>query len=127
MATVSVRYIVDDVDAAIAFYNRDLGFHVELHPGPGFAMLSRGDLRLLLSTPTGPGGAAQRMPDGRKPEPGGWNRIQLQIDDLVREVERLREAGAHFRNEIVAGFGGKQILLDDPAGNPIELFEPPPK
>ena|SRR5438093_219833 len=127
MATVSVRYIVDDVDAAIAFYNRHLGFHVELHPGPGFAMLSRGDLRLLLSTPTGPGGAAQPMPDGRKPEPGGWNRIQLQVDDLVREVERLREAGAHFRNEIVAGFGGKQILLDDPAGNPIELFEPPPK
>ena len=127
MATVSVRYIVDDVDVAIAFYNRDLGFHVELHPGPGFAMLSRGDLRLLLSTPTGPGGAAQPMPDGRKPEPGGWNRIQLQVDDLVREVERLREAGAHFRNEIVAGFGGKQILLDDPAGNPIELFEPPPK
>ena len=127
MATVSVRYIVDDVDAAIAFYNRDLGFHVELHPGPGFAMLSRGDLRLLLSTPTGPGGAAQPMPDGRKPEPGGWNRIQLQVDDLVREVERLREAGAHFRNEIVAGFGGKQILLDDLAGNPIELFEPPRK
>ncbi len=127
MATVSVRYIVDDVDAAIAFYNRHLGFHVELHPGPGFAMLSRGDLRLLLSTPTGPGGAAQPMSDGRKPEPGGWNRIQLQIDDLVREVERLREAGAHFRNEIVAGFGGKQILLDDPAGNPIELFEPPRK
>jgi len=125
MATVSVRYIVDDVDAAIAFYNRHLGFHVELHPGPGFAMLSRGDLRLLLSTPTGPGGAAQPMPDGRKPEPGGWNRIQLQVDDLVREVERLREAGAHFRNEIVAGFGGKQILLDDPAGNSIELFEPP--
>ena len=127
MATVSVRYIVDDVDAAIAFYNRHLGFHVELHPGPGFAMLSRGDLRLLLSTPTGPGGAAQPMSDGRKPEPGGWNRIQLQIDDLVREVERLRAAGAHFRNEIVAGFGGKQILLDDPAGNPIELFEPPRK
>jgi len=127
MATVSVRYIVDDVDAAIAFYNRDLGFHVELHPGPGFAMLSRGDLRLLLSTPTGPGGAAQPMPDGRKPEPGGWNRIQLQVHDLVSEVERLREAGAHFRNEIVAGFGGKQILLDDPAGNPIELFEPPRK
>jgi len=127
MATVSVRYIVDDVDAAIAFYNRHLGFHVELHPGPGFAMLSRGDLRLLLSTPTGPGGAAQPMPDGRKPEPGGWNRIQLEIDDLVREVERLRAAGAHFRNEIVAGFGGKQILLDDPAGNPIEMFEPPRK
>src|SRR5207247_178089 len=127
MATVSVRYIVDDVDAAIAFYNRDLGFHVELHPGPGFAMLSRGELRLLLSAPTGPGGAAQAMPDGRKPEPGGWNRIQLEVDDLASKVETLRKAGARFRNDIVTGFGGKQILLDDPAGNPIELFEPPRK
>jgi catechol 2,3-dioxygenase-like lactoylglutathione lyase family enzyme len=124
---VTVRYIVDDVDAAIAFYSRHLGFQVELHPGPGFAMLSRGDLRLLLNTATGPGGAAQAMPDGRKPEPGGWNRIQLPVEDLAREVERLRTAGARFRNEIVAGFGGKQILLDDPAGNPIELFEPPRK
>lgn len=124
---VTVRYIVDDVDAAIAFYSRHLGFQVELHPGPGFAMLSRGDLRLLLNTATGPGGAAQAMPDGRKPEPGGWNRIQLPVEDLAREVERLRTAGVRFRNEIVAGFGGKQILLDDPAGNPIELFEPPRK
>jgi catechol 2,3-dioxygenase-like lactoylglutathione lyase family enzyme len=124
MATVSVRYIVDDVDAAVAFYSRHLGFHVELHSGPGFAMLSRGDLRLLLNSASGPGGAAQPMPDGRKPEPGGWNRIQLEVDDLAREVERLRNAGARFRNDIVAGFGGKQILLDDPAGNPIELFEP---
>jgi catechol 2,3-dioxygenase-like lactoylglutathione lyase family enzyme len=125
MTAVSVRYIVDDVDAAIAFYTERLGFTVELHPAPGFAMLSRGDLRLLVNASGGPGGAAQPMPDGRRPEPGGWNRIQLQVDDLDREVERLRRAGAQFRNDIVSGFGGKQILLDDPAGNPIELFEPP--
>jgi catechol 2,3-dioxygenase-like lactoylglutathione lyase family enzyme len=124
MATVSVRYIVDDVDAAIAFYTQLLGFEVELHPAPGFAILARGDLRLLLNTPTGRGGAAQPMPDGRKPEPGGWNRIQLQVSDLAKEVETLRKAGAHFRNDIVTGFGGKQILLDDPSGNPIELSEP---
>ncbi len=124
MATVSVRYIVNDVEAAITFYTQHLGFRVDLHPGPGFAMLPRGDLRLLLNTPTGPGGAAQPMPDGRKPEPGGWNRIQLEVDDLVSMVETLRNAGARFRNDIVTGFGGKQILLDDPAGNPIELFEP---
>ena len=123
MATVSVRYIVDDVDAAIAFYTQRLGFVVDLHPAPGFASLSRSDLRLLLNTPTGPGGAAQPMPDGRKPEPGGWNRIQLEVSDLAKEVETLRNAGAHFRNDIVTGQGGKQILLDDPAGNPIELFE----
>jgi catechol 2,3-dioxygenase-like lactoylglutathione lyase family enzyme len=123
MATVSVRYIVNDVDAAIKFYTQLLGFEVDLHPAPGFAVLSRGDLRLLLNTPTGPGGAAQPMPDGRKPEPGGWNRIQLQVPNLAQEVETLRKAGAHFRNDIVTGMGGKQILLDDPAGNPIELFE----
>jgi catechol 2,3-dioxygenase-like lactoylglutathione lyase family enzyme len=122
---VSVRYIVDDVDAAIAFYTEQLGFAVELHPGAGFAMLSRGELRLLLNTAAGPGGAAQPMPDGRRPEPGGWNRIQLPVEDLDREVETLRQAGARFRNEIVTGFGGRQILLEDPAGNPIELFEPP--
>jgi catechol 2,3-dioxygenase-like lactoylglutathione lyase family enzyme len=125
MTAVSVRYIVDDVDAAIAFYTERLGFTVELHPAPGFAMLSRGDLRLLVNARGGPGGAAQPMPDGRRPEPGGWNRIQLQVDDLDREVGTLRQAGARFRNDIVTGFGGKQILLDDPAGNPIELFEPP--
>ena len=124
MATVSVRYIVDDVDAAIAFYTQLLGFSVVLHPAPGFASLARGDLRLMLNTPTGGGGAAQPMPDGRKPEPGGWNRIQLQVADLAGEVEKLRSAGARFRNDIVIGNGGKQILLDDPAGNPIELFEP---
>jgi len=123
MATISVRYIVDDVDAAIAFYTDRLGFDVDMHPAPGFASLARGDLRLLLNAPSGAGGAAQPMRDGRRPEPGGWNRIQLEVDDLASEVEALRTAGAHFRNEIVTGRGGKQILLDDPSGNPIELFE----
>ena len=123
MATVSVRYIVDDVEKAIAFYTEHLGFGVEFNP-PGFAVLSRGDLRLLLNEP-GAGGAGQPMPDGRNPEPGGWNRIQLEVDDLAGEVEALREVGAHFRNDIVGGTGGKQILLEDPSGNPIELFEPP--
>jgi catechol 2,3-dioxygenase-like lactoylglutathione lyase family enzyme len=121
---VSVRYIVDDVDTAIAFYTERLGFSVDMHPGPGFAALSRGDLRLLMNTPEGPGGASQAMPDGRRPEPGGWNRIQLEVDDLEAEVEALRRTGATFRNEIVTGRGGKQILLEDPAGNCIELFEP---
>ena len=125
MATVSIRYIVNDVSAAVAFYTAHLEFAVERQPAPGFAILSRGELRLLLSASTGPGGAAQPMPDGRKPEPGGWNRIQLEVDDLASKVETLRKAGARFRNDIVTGFGGKQILLDDPAGNPIELFEPP--
>jgi catechol 2,3-dioxygenase-like lactoylglutathione lyase family enzyme len=123
MATVSVRYIVDDVEAAIAFYTERLGFGVEFTP-PGFAVLARDDLRLLLNEP-GAGGAGQPMPDGRKPEPGGWNRIQLEVDDLTSEVEALRDKEAHFRNEIVGGRGGKQILLEDPSGNPIELFEPP--
>src|SRR6266508_1998190 len=121
MAPVSVRYIVEDVEAAIEFYTKHLGFDVEMHPAPGFAMLSRGDLRLLLNEPRGPGGAAQPMPDGRIPEPGGWNRIQLQVDDLAQEVEVLRAAGLRFRNDIVGGMGGKQIILDDPAGNPVEL------
>jgi catechol 2,3-dioxygenase-like lactoylglutathione lyase family enzyme len=124
MASVSVRYIVDDVDAAIDFYTRHLGFVLEMHPAASFAILSRGELRLLLSAPSGPGGASQPMPDGRRPEPGGWNRIQLQCDDLNSLVESLRSAGARFRNDIVSGIGGKQILLEDPAGNPIELFEP---
>jgi catechol 2,3-dioxygenase-like lactoylglutathione lyase family enzyme len=124
MATVSVRYMVDDVEEAIAFYTGRLGFSVELNPAPGFAVLSRGDLRLLLNEP-GAGGAGQPMPDGREPEPGGWNRIQLEVDDLAGEVGAIRDAGARFRNEIVEGRGGKQILLEDPSGNPIELFEPP--
>jgi catechol 2,3-dioxygenase-like lactoylglutathione lyase family enzyme len=122
MTRVSVRYITDDVEAAVAFYVERLGLNVEMRPGPGFAMLSRGDLRLLLNQPRA-GGAGQPMPDGRVPEPGGWNRIQIEVSDLEREVEALREAGASFRNDIVAGRGGSQILLDDPSGNPIELFQ----
>ena len=122
---VSVRYIVDDVDAAVAFYTELLGFEVVMRPAPPFAMLARGDLRLLLNAPTGRGGAAQPMPDGRVPEPGGWCRFQIEVADLGAEVERLRAAGATFRNEIVEGIGGRQILLDDPAGNCVELFEPP--
>jgi catechol 2,3-dioxygenase-like lactoylglutathione lyase family enzyme len=122
MSPVSIRYIADDVESAAAFYRDNLGFTVEMSPGPGFAVLARGELRLLLNAP-GSGGAGQAMPDGRVPEPGGWNRIQLEVDDLAREVEALRKAGAHFRNEIVTGRGGKQILLEDPSGNPIELFQ----
>jgi catechol 2,3-dioxygenase-like lactoylglutathione lyase family enzyme len=121
---VNVRYIVDDVDDTIGFYGERLGFEVVAHPAPGFAILSRGDLRLMVNAPGGGGGAVQPMPDGRVPEPGGWNRIQLEVADLAGEVDSLREAGARFRNEIVTGRGGKQILLDDPSGNPIELFEP---
>jgi catechol 2,3-dioxygenase-like lactoylglutathione lyase family enzyme len=125
--TVSVRYIVDDVDAAVEFYTELLGFEVVMRPAPPFAMLSRGDLRLLLNAPTGPGGAAQPMPDGRVPEPGGWSRFQIEVADLEGEVQRLRGAGATFRNEIVEGMGGRQILVDDPAGNCVELFQPPPR
>ena len=124
MATVSVRYIVDDVDTAIAFYTRHLGFDEVMHPAPTFAMLSRGDLRLALSAPSGVGGGGQSMPDGRKPEPGGWNRFSLEVSDLAATVDELRKADVHFRNDIVTGVGGKQILLEDPSGNPVELFEP---
>ncbi len=124
MARVSVRYIVDDVDRAIEFYCRELGFHEDMHPAPSFAMLSRGDLRLVLSAPGGGPGGGQPMPDGSVPEPGGWNRFQLEVDDIEATVARLREHGARFRNEIVTGVGGKQILVEDPAGNPIELFQP---
>jgi catechol 2,3-dioxygenase-like lactoylglutathione lyase family enzyme len=125
MAKVSVRYIVDDVDAAIDFYCRQLGFHEDMHPAPAFAMLSRGDLRLVLSAPGGgPGGGGQAMPDGTLPEPGGWNRFQLEVDDIEAIVAQLRKDGARFRSDIVTGVGGKQILVEDPAGNPVELFEP---
>jgi len=124
MATVQVRYIVHDVDAAIAFYTRQLGFRLEMHPAPPFAMLARGDLRLVLSAPNPMGGGGQPMPDGTMPEPGGWNRFAIEVDDLAATVERLRKAGAHFRNNIVTGLGGKQIIVEDPSGNPIELFEP---
>jgi catechol 2,3-dioxygenase-like lactoylglutathione lyase family enzyme len=124
MATVSVRYIVHDVDAAIAFYRQHLGFREEMHPAPTFAILSRGDLRLLLSAPSGQGGGGQAMPDGTKPEPGGWNRISLEVTGLPAMIEALRGSGVHFRNDLVNGVGGNQILLDDPSGNPVELFEP---
>ena len=124
MAKVGVRYIVTDVDAAIDFYCTELGFHADMHPAPTFAMLSRDDLRLVLSAPGGGPGGGHAMPDGTLPAPGGWNRFQLQVDDIEATVARLREHGARFRNEIVTGVGGKQILLEDPAGNPVELFEP---
>src|SRR5580693_7010154 len=124
MATVSVRYIVTDVGEAIDFYCHQLGFREDMHPAPSFAMLSRGDLRLVLSAPGGGPGGGQAMPDGTLPSPGGWNRFSLEVDDLDGLVERLRAKDAHFRNDIVTGVGGKQILLDDPSGNPIELFEP---
>jgi catechol 2,3-dioxygenase-like lactoylglutathione lyase family enzyme len=123
MGTVSIRYIVADVDAAIPFYTEQLGFQVDVHPAPGFARLTRGNLRLLLNRP-GAGGAGQAMPDGRVPAPGGWNRLQIEVADLASTVERLRAAGCHFRGEIVTGNGGQQALVDDPSGNPVELFEP---
>jgi catechol 2,3-dioxygenase-like lactoylglutathione lyase family enzyme len=123
MATVQVRYIVNDVDAAIAFYCTHLGFREEMHPAPTFAMLSRGDLRLVLSKPGGGPGGGQAMPDGRVPKPGGWNRFAVEVADINATVAALRKAGAHFRNDVVIGVGGKQILVDDPSGNPVELFE----
>lgn len=124
MATVSVRYIVDDVDAAISFYRDQLGFREVMHPAPTFAMLTRDDLRLNLSAPSAQGGGGQAMPDGTRPAPGGWNRFALQVDDLDAEVARLRAAGVRFRSDIVVGVGGNQVLIEDPAGNPIELFCP---
>jgi len=124
MASVSVRYIVNDVDEAIAFYCHLLGFTEVMHPAPAFAMLSRGDLRLVLSAPGGGPGGGQAMPDGTRPAPGGWNRFSLEVTDLESLVGALRAQGARFRNEIVTGVGGKQILVEDPSGNPVELFEP---
>jgi catechol 2,3-dioxygenase-like lactoylglutathione lyase family enzyme len=127
MSTVSVRYIVNDVDAAIAFYCTHLGFHERMHPDPAFAMLTRGDLRLVIVSPVGVdhrGGGSRPMPDGTTQEPGGWNRFMLEVSDLASTVERLRDQGVRFRNDIVTGVGGRQILLDDPSGNPVELFEP---
>ncbi len=123
MSPVSVRYIVGDVDAAIAFYTGRLGFQLDIHPAPGFARLSRGDLHLLLNRP-GAGGAGQAMPGGQVPAPGGWNRIQLEVADLSATVERLKADGCVLRSGIVIGNGGRQVLVEDPSGNPIELFEP---
>lgn len=124
MSAASVRYIVDDVDAAADFYRDRLGFAVDRRPGPGFAILSRGPLRLLLSEPRGAGGAAQPAADGARPEPGGWNRIQLEVDDLPARVAALRAAGVRLRGDVVHGRGGDQVLVDDPSGNAIELFQP---
>src|SRR4051812_9977507 len=124
MAKVSVRYIVNDVDEAIRFYCEALGFEEVMHPAPTFAMLNRDELRLVLSAPGGGPGGGAAMPDGTLPQPGGWNRFSLEVTDLSGLVATLRAAGAHFRNEIVDGVGGRQILIDDPSGNPVELFEP---
>jgi catechol 2,3-dioxygenase-like lactoylglutathione lyase family enzyme len=124
LATVSVRYIVHDVDAAIAFYCQHLGFTEIMHPAPAFAMLSRGNLRLVLSAPGGGPGGGQAMPDGTLPHPGGWNRFSIEVSGLAGTVAKLRAAGVRFRNEIVTGAGGRQIIAEDPSGNPVELFEP---
>ena len=121
-ATVHVRYMVDDVQAAVDFYTTHLGFTLGTHYPPAFADVQRGNLRLLLSGPTS--SAGRSMPDGRVPGPGGWNRIHLLVTDIEAEVARLREAGLTFRNDVVRGPGGRQILLEDPAGNPVELFQP---
>jgi catechol 2,3-dioxygenase-like lactoylglutathione lyase family enzyme len=124
---MTVRYIVDDVDAAMAFYTEHLGFDVVMHPAPAFAMLARDDLRLLLSAPSGQGGGGQILSGDRRPEPGGWNRFQLPVADLEAEVERLRAAGVTFRSEIIRGIGGDQALIEDPSGNPVELFAEHPR
>jgi catechol 2,3-dioxygenase-like lactoylglutathione lyase family enzyme len=123
MIGFSVRYIVNDIDAAIAFYTKHLGFAVQMHPNEFFAILSRDGLRLMLNTSTGPGGGAHPMPDGSTPRPGGSNRIQIQVKDLAKEVANLREAGIRFGTDIITGIGAKQILLADPSGNLIELHE----
>jgi len=124
VAEVSVRYIVHDVDAAIEFYRDRLGFTLVMHPAAAFAMLERGALRLVLSAPAGGPGGGQAMPDGSLPEPGGWNRFAIEVSDLAATVDELQAQGVRFRNEIVTGVGGKQILAEDPSGNLVELFEP---
>ena len=124
---VTVRYIVRDVDQALAFYTGHLGFKEVMHPAPNFAMLMRDELRLLLSAPGGQGGGSQGSGDGTLPEPGGWNRFELEVPDLPATVEKLRAAGVRFRSDIIHGIGGDQIVLDDPSGNPVELFQPAPQ
>jgi catechol 2,3-dioxygenase-like lactoylglutathione lyase family enzyme len=124
MDTIRVRYMVNDLDPAVAFYTEHLGFQIKQEARPNFALLFRGQFELVLSTPFGPGGAAKPMLDGRHAEPGGCNRIIINVTDLAAEVERLRKAHIPFRNEIATGPGGSEILVDDPSGNPIELFQP---
>ena len=124
MAKVQIRYIVSDIDKAIKFYTEHLGFKLVMHPAPPFAMLLRDDLRLVLSAPNASAGGGQPMPDGTQQRPGGWNRFAIEVKDIGQMVESLRKEGIHFRNDIVTGVGGKQIIVDDPSGNPIELFEP---
>jgi catechol 2,3-dioxygenase-like lactoylglutathione lyase family enzyme len=124
MASVQVRYIVDDVGAAIPFYRDALGFALVMHPAPSFAMLTRGEQRQVLSAPNPAAGGGQPMPDGTPQAPGGWNRFAIEVADIEAEVERLRQFGVRFRNDLVAGVGGKQILVEDSSGNPIELFQP---
>ena len=126
MSTVSVRYIVDDVDAAIAFYRGHLGFSEQMHPDPAFAMLTKGDLRLVLVAPVPadhPGGGSRPMPDGTKQEPGGWNRFMLEVPDLPAAVAELRDGGVRFRSDIVTGIGTRQVMIEDPSGNPVELYQ----
>jgi catechol 2,3-dioxygenase-like lactoylglutathione lyase family enzyme len=124
LGVARIRYMVADIPGSVAFYTGKLGFKVVAQSGPFFALLTRGDVQLLLSPVKGPGGASQPMPNGERPAPGGWNRIVLYVSDLQREVDRLRKADVHFRNAIVNGLGGKEILLEDPSGNPVELFQP---
>lgn len=124
MPTVSVRYIVDDVDDAIRFYVDHLGFTEVMHPAPAFAMLARGDLRLALSKPGGGPGGGASLPDGTLPTPGGWNRFAIEVDDVDQLYSELTTAGVHARSEIIDGVGGRQVIVDDPSGNPVELFQP---
>lgn len=124
MASVSVRYIVDDVDAALRFYGEHLGFSEVMHPAPTFAMMSRGDLRFVLSAPSTQGGGGQVLADGTAPQPGGWNRLILEVEDVDAEVGRLRDAGVSLRSEVIEGVGGRQVLVEDPSGNLVELFQP---
>jgi catechol 2,3-dioxygenase-like lactoylglutathione lyase family enzyme len=125
MATVQVRYIVNDIESSVAFYCQHLGFTEAMKSPPMFAMLTRGDLRLVLSTPGGQNvGGGSTLPDGRTPEPGGWNRFAVEVSDIDEAVDRLRKAGAHLRSDVIKGTGGDQALVEDPSGNPIELFQP---
>jgi catechol 2,3-dioxygenase-like lactoylglutathione lyase family enzyme len=124
LPTVSVRYIVNDVDEAIGFYVGRLGFTEVMHPAPAFAMLARGDLRLALSKPGGGPGGGGALPDGTLPTPGGWNRFAIEVDDIDRLHAELTAAGAHARSGVIDGVGGRQVIVDDPSGNPVELFQP---